>query len=221
MKKSTLLQHVGWPDAFADFVPQAAPPSWTWQFDHLFLEKIYAQCPQPRLIAEVGSWLGHSAIQAAKYYATRREREFTLICIDTWLGSVEHWLRPEMRKDLDRQQGYPVIYPYFLSNVLLSGLSDYILPLPQTSANAARILQHHQLLFDWIYLDASHEAEDVRLDLTLYWPLVRPGGFLMGDDWSWPAVRGAVLDFCDERRLIPVTSPHSWAVARPAAPLRA
>ncbi|MGV3523611.1 MAG: class I SAM-dependent methyltransferase [Candidatus Sericytochromatia bacterium] len=218
MNKLQLLHHLGWQDAFDGFVPQAAPPSWTWHFDHIFLEKIYAQCPQPRLIAEVGTWLGHSAIQAAKYYATRRVREFTLICVDTWLGSTEHWLRPQMRKDLDRIQGYPMIYQHFLSNVQLSGLSDYILPLPQTSANAARILAHHALLFDWVYLDASHDAQDVQLDLQLYWPLVRPGGFLMGDDWNWPSVRSTVLDFCDERRLTPLTSKHSWAVARPLSP---
>ncbi|PKL76026.1 MAG: class I SAM-dependent methyltransferase [Candidatus Melainabacteria bacterium HGW-Melainabacteria-1] len=211
--KSELLAKLGWLDPFADFTPQAAPPRWTWNYDRDFLSAIYQKIPQPNLCVEVGSWLGRSAIGAAEYYAKDLNwSDFTLICIDTWLGSLEHWTEPERFGGFERVHGHPALYQQFLSNVMLSGMQAQILPLPQTSVTGARILSHFRLRPDWVYLDASHEPEDVMMDLKLYWPLIRRGGVLCGDDWNWPGVRGAVIDFCDELRLVPENSQHSWAI---------
>ena len=38
--------------------------------------------------------------------------------------------------------------------------------------------------FDWAYLDASHYYDDVRLDLQVWFPKVKPGGFITGDDYD-------------------------------------
>jgi Methyltransferase domain len=38
--------------------------------------------------------------------------------------------------------------------------------------------------FDWAYLDASHYYEDVKLDLQVWFPKVKPGGFITGDDYD-------------------------------------
>lgn len=38
--------------------------------------------------------------------------------------------------------------------------------------------------FDWIYIDASHEYEDVKRDLHDYLPKVRSGGLISGDDYG-------------------------------------
>ena len=217
MKKEELLARVSWQDPFDGFTPLSAPESWTWNYDREFLQGIYRRIPQPQLIVEVGSWLGNSAIEASKFYATKLNwRDFTLICVDTWLGSAEHWTRPDPGRSLARVHGFPVLYEPFLSNIVYAGLEDLILPLPQTSVNAARILHHFQLQyqfsFDWVYLDASHETMDVETDLKMYWPLVRSGGVLFGDDWNWNSVRTPVIDFCDVNGLRPETSYHSWAI---------
>jgi hypothetical protein len=57
-------------------------------------------------------------------------------------------------------------------------------------------------LFDWLYLDADHTYEAVSADLSLYWPKVRPGGYLAGDDyfdggWWKGGVKRAVDEFID------------------------
>ena len=77
----------------------------------------------PGVIVEVGSWLGASAIHMAKIVkslglGTR------IICVDTWLGSPEHFLgsRPEWREKLRQQHGYPRLYYTFLANVVRQGL---------------------------------------------------------------------------------------------------
>ena len=39
--------------------------------------------------------------------------------------------------------------------------------------------------FDWVYIDANHSYEAVLSDLSFYYPLIKPGGFLCGDDYGW------------------------------------
>lgn len=213
VNKHELLQNLLWPDAFADFEAEPAPASTPWHFDHAFLETVYRHCPQPQLLVEVGSWLGRSAIEACLFYTSQLGwREFTLICVDTWLGSTEHWLRPQSVAVLQPHNGYPQIYQQFLSQVALAGVSDYVLPLPQTSANGAHLIEALQLQPDWVYLDASHYTSDVLLDMDLYWPLIRPGGVLFGDDWNWPSVRQAVQEYCEIYGLAYQHSYYSWAI---------
>lgn len=50
---------------------------------------------------------------------------------------------------------------------------------------------------DYIFVDANHEYEFVKKDVELYWPKVRPGGFLCGHDYSGghPGVTAAVDEF--------------------------
>jgi len=54
--------------------------------------------------------------------------------------------------------------------------------------------------FDWVYIDANHQYEFVLLDLESYYPKVKPGGFLAGDDygvegWWHGGVTRAVQEF--------------------------
>jgi hypothetical protein len=38
--------------------------------------------------------------------------------------------------------------------------------------------------FDWGYLDASHYYEDVKQDLEVWFPKIKSGGFITGDDYG-------------------------------------
>ncbi|MEP7246967.1 MAG: class I SAM-dependent methyltransferase [Gammaproteobacteria bacterium] len=38
--------------------------------------------------------------------------------------------------------------------------------------------------FDWAYLDASHYYDDVKLDLETWFPKIKSGGFITGDDYD-------------------------------------
>lgn len=39
--------------------------------------------------------------------------------------------------------------------------------------------------FDFVFVDGSHRADDVWQDAVLAWPLLRPGGLLVFDDYLW------------------------------------
>jgi len=53
----------------------------------------------------------------------------------------------------------------------------------ETSADAARKFQDASL--DWIYIDGDHRYEAVKNDLDKYFPKVKPGGFIICDDYHY------------------------------------
>jgi predicted O-methyltransferase YrrM len=48
---------------------------------------------------------------------------------------------------------------------------------------------------DFIFIDGSHEENDVYFDLYYYYQLLKEGGYLWGDDWPWEAVKSDVNKF--------------------------
>jgi hypothetical protein len=38
--------------------------------------------------------------------------------------------------------------------------------------------------FDWIYVDASHFYDDVKVDIQAFWPKLKRGGYMAGDDYG-------------------------------------
>lgn len=62
---------------------------------------------------------------------------------------------------------------------------------------------------DFIYIDGSHEYQEVLSDLHNAWNIVKPGGVIAGDDYGenvplWGnSVKRAVDDFCMERGITP------------------
>ncbi len=156
---------------------------------------------KPRRIIEVGTWKGGSAIHMAKV-ARGLGLAPEIICVDTWLGAVEFWTDqqdPERYLSLKCRHGYPTVYYQFVANVLHEQCQDLITPFPQTATIAALWFRRYGVSADLIYIDGSHEEEDVYADLVGYWDLVRRGGVLVGDDWGWDGVRLAATRFAREQ----------------------
>lgn len=153
---------------------------------------------KPDLIIEVGSWCGQSAINMASY-CKQIGLNAKLYCVDTWLGAYE-WLEQVNENntcDLMPKHGYPQVYYQFISNVIHSELQDYILPFINTSLITGRFFQRRGVTAKLIYIDASHEYEDVLLDMRYYYPLLEDGGIIFGDDYAWPDVNKAVNEYAE------------------------
>lgn len=169
---------------------------------------------RPSLVIEVGTWKGQSAstmAQILRWYGGK------IVCVDTWLGSLEMIDCPHRSEWLERRNGMPGIYWRFLSNMVQLGLQGTVVPFPQTSRTAARWLAAHEVKAGLVYLDASHEERDVADDLANFWPLVLPGGVLFGDDYSehWPEVRVAVDAFAAQVGLEVEVDGPSWIIRKP------
>lgn len=172
----------------------------------------------PQVIVEVGSWKGDSALHMGEL-VHELSLDAAVVCVDTWLGSLEHltgavqgWdLRPYLR------HGYPTLYYQFLANVMHRRCEDVIIPLANTSGNAARWLIRQQITADLIYVDGSHEEDDVYRDVCEFWRLLRPGGAMAGDDWHayWPGVICGVSRFAREQDLSVQTREQQWVLEKP------
>lgn len=57
-----------------------------------------------------------------------------------------------------------------------------------TSLAASR--QFHDRYLDWVYLDGDHSYEEVLSDLRSWWPKIKTGGCVAGDDYQWKDERG-------------------------------
>jgi hypothetical protein len=153
----------------------------------------------PNLIIEVGSFLGHSTCILGDAIK-KNNPDFTLLCIDTWLGSIEHW-----RGDLDLklhlwngfENGISGLYDQFLKNIIIRGLHNNVIPIPCTSYIGHELLKHNNIQSDVIYIDGSHEEMDVYYDLKRYYSLLKSGGIIFGDDIDFQSVQLGVGRFCN------------------------
>ncbi|WP_207485730.1 class I SAM-dependent methyltransferase [Arenibaculum pallidiluteum] len=179
---------------FAGFASDLRPDLESWPSDLSLIDRAI-DVLQPDLIVEVGSWKGRSAVHMARRASAFRP--LTMVCVDTWLGSVEHWLNPEWKASLLIRNGRPRIYDQFMVNVVDAGCADSVVPMSMPSAQAAEILRALGLSIPMVYLDGAHDFDSVRQDIAAWWPLVRPGGILIGDDYiePWYGVIDAADDF--------------------------
>lgn len=174
---------------------------------------------RPSLIIEVGTWKGGSAMEMARHLRRLGLTDSKILCIDTWLGALEMWgdhTDAERYGSLALKHGYPQLYYQFLANVCHNGLQHHIIPFPLPSITAAQWLSLRGVRAELIYLDGSHEEEDVYADLTDYWDLLAGGGIIFGDDYSWSGVKMAVNRFTAEHRLRLEHLEDKWLLAKAA-----
>jgi glycosyltransferase involved in cell wall biosynthesis len=158
--------------------------------------------PSGSRFVEVGSWKGKSSSYMAVEIANSG-KNIQFYCVDTWRGSVEH--QQANQHELDR------LYDIFCEN--MSPLREHHVPLRTTSLEAAKKFPDASL--DFVFIDASHEYSDVLDDIKAWWPKVKPGGIMAGDDFnmSWPGVVQAVresFDYCDIQE-------GCWVASKPSS----
>jgi len=173
---------------------------------------------KPTTIIEVGTWKGQSAITMGNAV-----REFglntTIHCVDTWLGAIEFWTtgKNTSERNLSTINGYPQVYYQFLSNVVHNNLQDIILPFPNTSENGYRYFKYNNITAQMIYIDASHEEDDVYKDLNNYYELLDNNGILFGDDYqkNWFGVINSVDKFTQEKNMeLEIVGNNFWILKK-------
>jgi cephalosporin hydroxylase len=176
-----------------------------WNSQHPYLAEAIGVV-RPAVILEVGVWKGGSTVFMANELR-KRALKSVIIAVDTWLGASDHWTT-QYFTDLNLVNGYPSLYNKFMSNVIYSGVVEFVLPLPIDSLNAAEILRLQDVRPAMIHLDGGHDYESVLADLRAWWPLLTPGGILVGDDYwasgTFQGVRKAFDDFFGPLGLAPI-----------------
>lgn len=189
-------------DPFAGFPGELyAADTQGWNSVHPYLLSTLDEL-RPSVVVEIGVWKGGSVLTMASHLK-KLGLDAVVIAIDTWLGSWEHWHKDELFKLLDVMNGRPEIFRKFMSNIVRAELQDYVVPLPLDSVNAGHLLKLLEIRPDIVHIDGCHDYEAVLGDFTLWWPQIRDGGVLIGDDYYdngvWPEVRKAIDQFVGSR----------------------
>jgi len=181
-------------DPYAGFDEAAhAPDRQGWNSRHPYLADAVATL-RPRIIVEVGVWKGGSVLTMADALRDHGV-DGCIVAVDTWLGSVEHWRARQFPDNLAIRHGQPGLMGIFMGNVIRAGHARRVIPLPLDSVNASALLRACRVAPDLLHIDAGHDQRSVVADLEQWWPMLKPGGMLIGDDYN------------------PAPSPH-WAEVR-------
>jgi len=126
---------------------------------------------RPQYFLEIGCYEGRASVWLMENSNAR------LTVIDTFKGSKEHSNEDDL---FDRFQEN--IKPY----------KNRIIIEPGTSREKLKGLGAREF-YDFIYVDGSHQASDVLEDIILAFPLLKQGGIMILDDYTW----GQGMDYYD------------------------
>lgn len=154
---------------------------------------------------EIGCWRGRSACYLA-VEIFNSNKNIQLYCVDTWLGSEEH-------KDMDVIKDNK-LYDEFLGNI--EPVKHIVTPVRNASLEAVKTFEDNY--FDFIFIDASHDYENVLADLRAWYPKLKTGGYFAGHDYgnTWTGVNRAVDQWCQENNVRLEMSGHQscWGLTK-------
>ena len=146
-----------------------APEVWT---------QLIPLLPERRAFLEIGSFEGRSAVWIAENMAQDGSH---IDCIDTWEGGEEHSAEDMAAVEAAFDDNVRISNGYYGGGRLISKYKE-----TSTYALANRIIETAGgNLYDFIYIDGSHIAKDVLTDACMAWPLLKPKGLMVFDDYMW------------------------------------
>jgi hypothetical protein len=129
---------------------------------------------------EVGTFLGKSAVfMAVEIINSGKNIKFD--CVDHWEGSEEH--RDNENVNID------TLYEDFLKNI--EPVRGVINPVRMDSANASLLYEPNSL--DFVFIDASHDENSVKVDLASWMIRVKDDGVSEAVKWFFDTSRLEIL----------------------------
>jgi predicted O-methyltransferase YrrM len=150
--------------------------------------------PKQAICAEVGTYRGDFAAVILRALSPRE-----LYLIDAWEHRPEYEGASYGGHASAGQEGMDAMYESVVDRFRAAIDTRTIFVKRARSVDAAASFSDESL--DWVYIDADHSYEGVKRDLEAYYRVVKPGGYLAGDDygqqdrWFGDGVTQAVDEF--------------------------
>ncbi|MDD3084033.1 MAG: class I SAM-dependent methyltransferase [Candidatus ainarchaeum sp.] len=135
-------------------------------------------------IVEIGSWFGKSTCWIAQGLKENNKKN-NFYAIDPHIGSNEH------KKFVKKVGG--TTNEIFLHNLCGHHLEKYVIPIKKMSWEAINDIKEP---IAFLFIDGSHEYEDVKKDFEQWFSKVKIGGIIAFHDNNWVGVK-KVLDEID------------------------
>jgi len=160
----------------------------------------YAMClkavPENGILVEIGSWRGRSTCCMGSLIKNSN-KNVKFYSVDTWEGSDEE---EHISFITELKSKGKTLFDEFQENIKSCGVDDVIIPIQSTSILAAEQFEDNSI--DFLHIDASHDYENVIADINAWYPKVKPGGMITGDDYLWPGVKKAVNEYFKDKTVI-------------------
>ena len=136
--------------------------------------------PQDGVFVECGAWLGKSSAYLCDKATTQN-----IYIVDSWKGS------PDELSTFHKLATQVDIYEIFLENM---GNRKFT-PIRMLSVDAVNEFEDESI--DVAFIDMSHDYDNVKQDIEIWYPKVKHGGYIAGHDYQhgWPGVVRAVNEF--------------------------
>lgn len=155
------------------------------------------------LFVEIGSFLGQSTAALAAYVAASGKK-VKIDAVDIF--DISDFSDSPHAEVVEAFGGN--LYNAFCENMYKAGVSKYVNPIQSTSLEAAA--QYEDRSISFLMIDASHKYQDVVDDINAWFPKMKIGGLIMGDDFDWEEVAKAATDSFGN-----VSNQHStWFVSK-------
>lgn len=188
------------------------PTTGGWQMFRFRDHEVKTQCTDDsrRLISELASQLSRGAVigeigvfggaTLLSLHDLAREKNLRLVGIDPFETiSLFNGVTVDQISE-ETEKGTRNIYRQnreTLQRIVEQEKLGFIIQVfPIGSGEAKDLFPDHT--FDLLHIDGDHSADGVYADLLNYWPKMRPGGVIVGDDYPWPSVRAGLKRFCDD-----------------------
>jgi hypothetical protein len=169
-------------------------------------KQLLEQMPTGGVCAEIGVWEGDFSARILEINKPRLlhlvdpwRYESDEVYKDAWYGGKKAINQEQMDAVYDR------VTKRFATQVRAGTVVIH------RSASSEAVSAFADGYFDWIYIDGNHLYEFVKLDLELWRPKVKPGGYITGDDytdredlWYRGGVKKAVDDFASRNNYEPL-----------------
>lgn len=156
-------------------------------YDYLYKEMVEL-AEDGDLFVEIGSFKGQSSsFMGVEIINSGKKIKFD--AVDTWQGSKEHQAGGDCE---DPNVVAGTLFEEFTKNT--EPVKSVINPVRMPSTEAASLYEDKSISF--IMIDGDHTYDGVVADVLSFYPKMKPGGFMTGDDaWApdvWKAVNDAI-----------------------------
>jgi hypothetical protein len=181
--------------------------------------------PPGSILVEVGSFWGKSAVYLAEA-AKLADKWLKVYCVDPWsarpdnnpglfdpehgrLGHIEPQVHAEHHNSMFET------FAYFVERTGLS--PDPLRVMRMESLEAAALLENASRIH-FVFLDGDHERDYVYAELRAWTPMLMPGGFIAGHDWTdeFHGVKEAVTRYVEKdlegEARVSVECGRSWVI---------
>lgn len=156
---------------------------------------------------EVGIWKGRSsAYLAVEILNSKKNIKYD--CVDTWNGSDEHIdpNSPNFEKNIIDNKDW--LYNIYLKN--LENVRHVINPIRLESIEAAKLYDDDSL--DFVFIDASHDYENIKADILAWYPKIKNGGYFGGHDYWYIPIGKAVNELLNDKNISTIGT--SWFIKK-------